>query len=64
MINYAKTEEIRVNNKIDRPVTIENRLIKRIRDFCYFENTVTESGGATLVVSRKIQTARGAIAKI
>jgi hypothetical protein len=28
MINYAKTEEIRVNNKIDRPITIENREIK------------------------------------
>jgi hypothetical protein len=28
MINYAKTEEIRVNNKIDRPITTENRQIK------------------------------------
>jgi hypothetical protein len=28
MINYAKTEEIRVNNTINRPITIENRELK------------------------------------
>jgi hypothetical protein len=28
MINYAKTEEIGVNNTIDRTITIENREIK------------------------------------
>jgi hypothetical protein len=27
MINYAKTEEIRPNNTIDWPITIENREI-------------------------------------
>jgi hypothetical protein len=27
MINYAKTEEIRVNKAIYRPVTVENREI-------------------------------------
>jgi hypothetical protein len=28
IINYAKTEKIRVNNTIDRPITVENREIK------------------------------------
>jgi hypothetical protein len=28
MINYAKREEIRVNNTINRPITIENRELK------------------------------------
>jgi hypothetical protein len=64
MINCAKTEEIRVNNKTDRPTTIENREIKRVTDFYYLESTVSEKGGATLDVSRRIQNARGAFAKL
>jgi hypothetical protein len=36
MINYAKTEEIRVNNTIDRPITIENREIKVSNRFLLF----------------------------
>jgi hypothetical protein len=28
MINYAKTEEMRVNNIIDRPIAVENRELK------------------------------------
>jgi hypothetical protein len=35
MINYAKTNEIRVNNTTERPITIENREMKRVTDFCY-----------------------------
>jgi hypothetical protein len=55
MVNYAKTEDIRVNNIIDRPITIENREIKRVTDFCYLGSTVSEIGGATLDISRIIQ---------
>jgi hypothetical protein len=36
MINYAKTEEIRVNNKIDRPITTENRQINTSNRFLLF----------------------------
>jgi hypothetical protein len=55
MFNYAKTEEIRVNSTIDRPITIENSEIKQVTDFHYFGSTVSENGGATLDVSRRIQ---------
>jgi hypothetical protein len=60
IINYAKTEEIRVNNTTDRPITIENREIKRVTDLCYLGSTVSENGGAAIDVSRRIQKARGA----
>jgi sarcosine oxidase delta subunit len=38
MINYAKTEEIRVNNIVDRPITIENREINQVTNFCYLRS--------------------------
>jgi hypothetical protein len=50
MINCAKTEEMRVNSTIDRPITIENREIKRVTDFYCFRSIVSENGGATLGV--------------
>jgi hypothetical protein len=55
MINYAKTEEVRVK-KYNRLVN-NNREIKRVTDFCYLGSTVSENGGATLDVSRRIQNA-------
>jgi hypothetical protein len=55
MINYVKTEEIRINNIIDRPIIIENREIKQITVFFYLGSTVSENGGVTLDVSRRIQ---------
>jgi hypothetical protein len=64
MIICAKTEEIGVNNGIVRPLTIENIEIKRVTDFCYLGSTVSENGGATLDVNRKILKARGAFAKL
>jgi hypothetical protein len=64
MINYAKTEEIRVHNTVDRTITIENREIKRVAGFSYLGSTVSENGGATLDFSRRIQKARVALAKL
>jgi hypothetical protein len=65
MINYGKTEEIRVKSKqYNRPITTDNREIKRVTEFCYFGSTVSENGGTTLDVSRRMQTARGAFAKL
>jgi hypothetical protein len=61
MINYAKTEEIGENNILDRTI---NREAKRVKDFCYLGSTVSANGGATLDVSRRIQKARGAFAKL
>jgi hypothetical protein len=55
MINYANTDEIRVNNKIERPITIENREIKRVTDFCYFGITVSENGGAIFIIKHGTQ---------
>jgi hypothetical protein len=57
MINYAKTEEVRVNNTTDRTIRIENREIKQVTEFCYFGSTVFENGGTTLDVSRRMQKA-------
>jgi hypothetical protein len=58
--NYDETEEIRVNNTVDRPITVENREINRVTDFCYsyLGTTVSENGGATLDVSSSIQDAQ------
>jgi hypothetical protein len=55
MINYVKAEEIIINNIIDRPITIQNRDIKRITVFFSLGTTVSENGGATLDVSRIIR---------
>jgi hypothetical protein len=57
IINYAKTKEIKVNNRTDRSITIKNREIKRVTDFCYLGSTVSENGGTTLNVSRRNQKA-------
>jgi hypothetical protein len=64
MINYAKTKEMRVNNTTDRTITIENREIKRVTDFCYLGGTVSENGGAALDVRRRNQKAQGNFAKL
>jgi hypothetical protein len=42
MINCAKTEEIRVSNITDKPITIENRDIKQVTDFYHLGSTVSE----------------------
>jgi hypothetical protein len=44
MINYVKTEEIRVNNTVDRPRTIENREIKCVTNFCHFGSNGGQRG--------------------
>jgi hypothetical protein len=56
--DYTKSEETRANNTTDRPITIEEREIKQATDFCHLGSTVSENGGATLDVSRRIQKAR------
>jgi hypothetical protein len=53
--NYAKTEEMRVKNIVDRPITIQNRERKRVTDFCYLGCTISENRAATLDVRRRIQ---------
>jgi hypothetical protein len=57
MIVYTKTEEIRVNNMIHRPITIENRDTKQVTDFCYLESIISENGGVILDVGKRIQNA-------
>jgi hypothetical protein len=54
----------KVNNKTDRPITIENRVIKRSVDLCYLGSTVSENGGVIPDVSWRIQKAGGAFAKL
>jgi hypothetical protein len=34
-INYSKTEEIRINIKLKKYITLENRDIKRVSNFTY-----------------------------
>jgi hypothetical protein len=44
----CKTEEINESDTIDRTITIENREIKRITDFCYSGSAVSENNASVV----------------
>jgi hypothetical protein len=63
-INYSKTEEIRINTKLKKAVTPENRDIKRVPNFTYLGSNVSEDGGAGKDIDIRIQKARGAFSRL
>jgi hypothetical protein len=63
-INYSKTEEIRINTKLKKAITPENRDIKRAPNFTYLGCNVSEDGGAAKDIDIGIQKARGAFSRV
>jgi hypothetical protein len=59
-IKYSKTEEIRINIKLKKAATPENRDIKRVPNFTYLGSNVSEDGGVAKDIDIRIQKARGA----
>jgi hypothetical protein len=45
-INFAKTEEMRINNKSNDIIILENQTIRKVADFTYLGSNVSEDGGA------------------
>jgi hypothetical protein len=63
-INYSKTEEIRINIKLKKAITLENRDIKRAPNFTYLGSSVSEDGGTAKDIDIRIQKARGAFSRL
>jgi hypothetical protein len=62
-INLAKSEEMRINNKSNNTIILENQTIRKMAAFTYFSNNVSEVGGAIKDVNIRIQKARGAFSR-
>jgi hypothetical protein len=63
-INSSKTEEIRVNTKVNQELRLKGEDIKRSSDFCCLGSVVAEDGGAKTDVNVRIQKARGSFSKL
>jgi hypothetical protein len=44
-INFSKTEELRVNIKSQRSITLANKAIRKLHDFTYLGSNISEDGG-------------------
>jgi hypothetical protein len=63
-INLAKTQEMRINNKCNNTIILENQTIGKVVDFTYLGSNVSENGGAIKDVNIRIQKARGAFSRL
>jgi hypothetical protein len=63
-INYSKSEDIRINTKLKKTITLENRDIKRVPNFTYLGSNMSEDGGAAKDIDIRIQKARGAFSRL
>jgi hypothetical protein len=63
-INLAKREEMRINNKSNNTIILENKTIRKVADFTYLSSNVSEDGGAVKDVNIRIQKARGAFSRL
>jgi hypothetical protein len=63
-INFAKTEEMRINNKSNDIIVLENQTIRKVADFTYLGSNVSEDGGAIKNVNIRIQKAGGAFYRL
>ena len=64
VINFLKTEEIRVNTIVNQGLRLNGEDIKRSSDFCYLGSIVAENGGTSKEVNSRIQKARGSFSKL
>jgi hypothetical protein len=63
-INLAKTEDMRINNKSNNTIILENKTIRKAADFTYLGSNVSEDGGAVKDLNIRIQKARGAFSRL
>jgi hypothetical protein len=63
-INLAKTQEMRINNKPNNIIILENETIRKVADFTYLGSNVSEDGGAIKDINIRIQKARGAVSRL
>jgi hypothetical protein len=63
-INFAKTEELRVNTESQCYIVLANKAIRRVHDFTYLGSNVSEDGGTRNDVETRIQKARGAFTRL
>jgi len=64
VINYLKTEEIRVNTTVNQGLRLNGEDIKRSPDVCYLGSIVAENGGTSKEVNWRIQKAKGSFCKL
>jgi hypothetical protein len=63
-INLAKTYEMRINNKYNNTIILENQTIRKVADFTNLGSNVSEDGGAVKDINIRIQKARGAFSRL
>jgi hypothetical protein len=56
-INLAQIEKMRINNKSNNIIILENETIRKLADFTYLGNNVSENRGSVKDVNRRIQKA-------
>jgi hypothetical protein len=62
-INPAKTEEMRINNKSNNTIILENQTTRKVADFTYLCSNVSE-GGTIKDVNIRIHKARQAFSRL
>jgi hypothetical protein len=63
-INFDKTQEMRINNKSNNTIILENQIIRKEADFTYFGNNVSKDGGALKDINIRIQKVRAAFSRL
>jgi hypothetical protein len=63
-VNLAKTEEMRINNKSNNTIILENLTIRKVADFTYLSSNVSEDERAIKDVNIRIRKARGAFFRL
>jgi hypothetical protein len=54
-INLAQIEKMRINNKSNNIIILEKETIRKLADFTYLGNNVSENRGSVKDVNRRIQ---------
>jgi hypothetical protein len=62
--NLATTDDMRINNKSNNIIILENGTMRKVSDFTYLGSNVFEDGGAVKVVNIRIQKARRAFYRL
>jgi hypothetical protein len=62
-IKFSRTEELRVNTKLQCSIMLANKAIRRVHDFTYLGSNASEDGGTYEDVGTRIQKARGAFTR-
>ena len=63
-VNVAKTKVLKVNNKMNTDLTINNSIVDEVKEFVYLGSKITSDGDATSEVENRIPKARAAFASL